>query len=114
MARRSGVGASTLSQAAAGERLPTLPTLRAYVGACGGDVAEWEQRWLAAAGRRPEQDGPAEPPTAGSPATNPPTAPCTSAATSSSPSSPPGSARTAWSRSSARPAAASPRCCGPG
>ncbi|CAG7652336.1 nSTAND1 domain-containing NTPase [Actinacidiphila bryophytorum] len=62
MARRSGVGASTLSQAAAGERLPTLPTLRAYVGACGGDPAEWEQRWLAAAGRSPGQDGPAEPP----------------------------------------------------
>ncbi|WUH92043.1 hypothetical protein OG900_19275 [Streptomyces sp. NBC_00433] len=62
MARRSGCGASTLSQAAAGERLPSLPTLRAYVGACGGDVAEWEERWLAASGRPEEQDGPADPP----------------------------------------------------
>lgn len=51
MARRSGVGASTLSQAAAGDRLPTLPTLRAYVGSCGGDLAPWEERWRAAAGR---------------------------------------------------------------
>src|SRR4051812_20210161 len=62
MARRSGVGASTLSQAAAGERLPTLATLRAYVGACGGDAQEWEKRWHAAAGRCPDQDGPADPP----------------------------------------------------
>jgi WD40 repeat protein/transcriptional regulator with XRE-family HTH domain len=65
MARRSGVGASTLSQAAAGDRLPTLPTLRAYVGSCGGDLAPWEERWRAAAGRageQPEPNGPAEPP----------------------------------------------------
>jgi len=26
-------------------RLPTLPVLIAYVNACGGDVAEWEERW---------------------------------------------------------------------
>jgi WD40 repeat protein/transcriptional regulator with XRE-family HTH domain len=45
MARRTGLGASTLSQAAAGERLPTLPVLLAYVEVCGGDAREWEQRW---------------------------------------------------------------------
>ncbi|MGW3124566.1 nSTAND1 domain-containing NTPase, partial [Streptomyces sp. NPDC001107] len=45
MAQRAGQGASTLSQAAGGERLPTLPVLLAYVKACDGDVAEWEARW---------------------------------------------------------------------
>ncbi|SHL21047.1 nSTAND1 domain-containing NTPase [Actinacidiphila paucisporea] len=48
MARLTGAGASTLSQAAGGIRLPSLPTLRAYVQACGGDaeqVERWERRW---------------------------------------------------------------------
>ncbi|WP_063736304.1 hypothetical protein [Streptomyces sp. RTd22] len=49
MARTSGHGASTLSQAAAGERLPTLPVVLAYVRACGGDAEEWERRWRQAA-----------------------------------------------------------------
>ncbi|MCX4409962.1 hypothetical protein OG840_52560 [Streptomyces sp. NBC_01764] len=49
MAQRSGQGASTLSQAAAGERLATLPVVLAYVRACGGDEAEWEGRWREAA-----------------------------------------------------------------
>ncbi|MGW2641219.1 nSTAND1 domain-containing NTPase [Streptomyces sp. NPDC001348] len=49
MAQRSGHGASTLSQAAAGERLPTLPVALAYVRACGGDPEEWDSRWRAAA-----------------------------------------------------------------
>ncbi|MFF4017970.1 DNA-binding protein [Streptomyces sp. NPDC001843] len=49
MAQRSGHGASTLSQAAAGERLPTLPVALAYVKACGGDPEEWESRWREAA-----------------------------------------------------------------
>jgi WD40 repeat protein len=49
MAERAGVGASTLSQAAAGERLPTLPVVLAYTRACGGDEAEWEHRWRQAA-----------------------------------------------------------------
>lgn len=39
MAERAGVGASTLSQAAAGERLPTLPVVLAYARACGGRTA---------------------------------------------------------------------------
>jgi WD40 repeat protein len=66
MAQRTGQGASTLSQAAAGERLPTLPVALAYVRACGGDPAEWEERWrqtsaeLAAEPRSEEED--AEPP----------------------------------------------------
>ncbi|MEU6097786.1 DNA-binding protein [Streptomyces sp. NPDC047079] len=49
MAQRGGQGASTLSQAAGGERLPTLPVVLAYVGACGGDPEEWERRWRQAA-----------------------------------------------------------------
>ncbi|WUH92719.1 hypothetical protein OG900_23160 [Streptomyces sp. NBC_00433] len=53
MARLTGAGASTLSQAAGGIRLPSLPTLRAYVQACGGDaeqVERWELRWREVAG----------------------------------------------------------------
>ncbi|MEU6991072.1 hypothetical protein ABZ953_10510 [Streptomyces sp. NPDC046465] len=49
MAARGGYSVTTLAQAAAGERLPSLPVLRAYVAACGGDEAEWEHRWREAA-----------------------------------------------------------------
>ncbi|MFF4490472.1 hypothetical protein ACFY0F_28970 [Streptomyces sp. NPDC001544] len=56
MAQRAGQGASTLSQAAAGERLPTLPVVLAYVHACGGDPGEWEERW-----RQASTDAAAEP-----------------------------------------------------
>ncbi len=49
MAARTDHGASTLSQAASGQRLPTLPALLAYVRACGGDAEEWEERWRQAA-----------------------------------------------------------------
>ncbi|MFJ3309535.1 hypothetical protein ACIPSA_42160 [Streptomyces sp. NPDC086549] len=49
MAGRTNQGASTLSQAAGGERLPTLPVVLAYVQACGGDLEEWEARWREAA-----------------------------------------------------------------
>ncbi|MBD0841580.1 helix-turn-helix domain-containing protein [Streptomyces sp. TRM68416] len=45
MAKETGCGATTLSQAAAGERLPALGVVEAYVRACGGDPAEWRQRW---------------------------------------------------------------------
>ncbi|MFK0024472.1 hypothetical protein [Streptomyces sp. NPDC090798] len=48
MARRAGYSGPTLSAAAAGEKLPTLPVLLAYVSACGGDPAVWERRWRAA------------------------------------------------------------------
>ena len=49
MAQRTGQGASTLSQAAEGKRLPTLPVVLAYVRACNGDPEEWEERWREAA-----------------------------------------------------------------
>ncbi|MCX4970894.1 hypothetical protein OHA98_40385 [Streptomyces sp. NBC_00654] len=45
MARRAGYSAATLSQAAGGERLPTLPVLLAYVTVCRGDTADWQHRW---------------------------------------------------------------------
>ena len=35
----------TLASAAGGLRLPTLPVAVAYVRACGGNIAEWEDRW---------------------------------------------------------------------
>ncbi|MFF4284485.1 hypothetical protein ACFY0R_04070 [Streptomyces sp. NPDC001633] len=66
MARRAGYSAVTLSQAAAGERLPSLPVLLAYVRACRGDVQDWQQRWeeindeVAARPRPADEDG--EPP----------------------------------------------------
>ncbi|WP_030607961.1 hypothetical protein [Streptomyces fulvoviolaceus] len=50
MAFAAGYSAPTLSAAAGGERLPSLPVLLAYVSACGGDTGEWEQRWREAVG----------------------------------------------------------------
>ncbi|MEV5283427.1 helix-turn-helix domain-containing protein [Streptomyces sp. NPDC051994] len=40
---------TTLHEAASGSRLPSWPTTRVYVQACGGHEAEWHQRWMAAA-----------------------------------------------------------------
>ncbi|WP_461033374.1 WD40 repeat domain-containing protein [Streptomyces mayteni] len=48
MAGRVPYAAATLSEAAAGERLPSLAVALAYVRACGGDEAGWERRWRAA------------------------------------------------------------------
>jgi WD40 repeat protein len=45
LARRAHYAAGTLSDAAAGRKLPTLAVALAYVQACGGDVADWERRW---------------------------------------------------------------------
>ncbi|MDO0934774.1 hypothetical protein QQY66_24970 [Streptomyces sp. DG2A-72] len=45
MAEAAGFSATTLSQAAAGERLPSLAVVQGYVRACGGDPDEWEARW---------------------------------------------------------------------
>ncbi|MET9966992.1 hypothetical protein ABZZ80_14015 [Streptomyces sp. NPDC006356] len=45
MAEAAGFSATTLSQAAAGERLPSLAVVQGYVQACGGDPLEWEPRW---------------------------------------------------------------------
>ncbi|WP_329213919.1 hypothetical protein OG352_02735 [Streptomyces sp. NBC_01485] len=45
MAEGAEFTAATLSKAAGGERLPSLPVVQAYVRACGGDPGEWEARW---------------------------------------------------------------------
>ncbi|MGW1763719.1 nSTAND1 domain-containing NTPase, partial [Streptomyces sp. NPDC002073] len=50
MARRAGTySVATLSRAASGEQLPTLPVLLAYAAACGGDPDHWRARWQHAA-----------------------------------------------------------------
>jgi hypothetical protein len=47
LARTAGYSATTLSEAARGERRPTLDVVLAYVGACRGDVEQWRRRWHA-------------------------------------------------------------------
>ncbi|MGI5521469.1 helix-turn-helix domain-containing protein [Micromonospora sp. CA-259024] len=49
LARRAHFSASTLADAAKGDRLPSLEVTLAYVQACGGDLAEWRARWSAIA-----------------------------------------------------------------
>ncbi|NJP91369.1 hypothetical protein HCN51_18205 [Nonomuraea sp. FMUSA5-5] len=65
MAGRAGYSVTTLSQAAAGEKLASLPVVLAFVRACGGDPAEWERRWRRAAAElareRADDDGAAGP-----------------------------------------------------
>ncbi|WP_097214953.1 MULTISPECIES: nSTAND1 domain-containing NTPase [unclassified Streptomyces] len=45
MAELAGYSTTALSQAAAGDQLPTLAVVRAYVEALDGDPDEWEARW---------------------------------------------------------------------
>ncbi|MEU5547056.1 hypothetical protein AB0G85_32465 [Streptomyces sioyaensis] len=45
MTKAAGFSATALSQAAAGERLPSLAVVRGYVRAREADPAEWEPRW---------------------------------------------------------------------
>ncbi|MFF3961064.1 DNA-binding protein [Streptomyces griseorubiginosus] len=45
LARRAHFSVTALSQAAAGEHLPSLQVTLAYATACGGDAGEWERRW---------------------------------------------------------------------
>ena len=47
LSRLAHYSSTTLADAAAGRRLPSLPVTLAYVRACGGDPAEWETRWRA-------------------------------------------------------------------
>ncbi|MFI2213756.1 helix-turn-helix domain-containing protein [Streptomyces sp. NPDC020141] len=59
MARTVPYSVTTLSRAAAGEQLPSLPVVLAYVRACGCDEdeqAEWEERWRAASGEATARD----------------------------------------------------------
>lgn len=45
MAEKAKYSTSALSLAASSREFPSLAVTRAYVGACGGDVAAWERRW---------------------------------------------------------------------
>ncbi|MCX5262588.1 hypothetical protein [Streptomyces sp. NBC_00199] len=45
MAERAGYSTTALSQAAAGDQLPTLAVVRAYVETLDADPDEWEARW---------------------------------------------------------------------
>jgi len=64
MAEVSHYEMKTLAAAAGGLRLPSLPVAVAFVRACGGSVAEWEERWqkiaemiTADAARKRKNDG---------------------------------------------------------
>ncbi|MGH3070119.1 MAG: hypothetical protein ACRDMI_16260 [Streptosporangiaceae bacterium] len=70
MAEVSHYEMKTLAAAAGGLRLPSLPVAVAFVRACEGNVAEWEDRWQtvaekitadAAKKRRNDGEEPAEP-----------------------------------------------------
>ncbi|WP_214110629.1 nSTAND1 domain-containing NTPase [Acrocarpospora catenulata] len=63
LAQRAHYSASTLADAAKGDRLPSLEVTLAYALALGGDEAEWRERWEAAAAavhgeRAPEPEVP--------------------------------------------------------
>jgi WD40 repeat protein len=45
LARRAFYSAGTLSDAAGGRKLPSLPVTLGYIRACGGNEAEWRARW---------------------------------------------------------------------
>src|SRR5689334_25241009 len=45
LGKLSHYSASTLADAARGQRLPSLAVTLAFVRACGGDEETWEQRW---------------------------------------------------------------------
>jgi hypothetical protein len=72
LAERTHYSHTVLSDAARGERLPTLAVTLAYVTACGGDPDEWRARWylcrerLTAANPATEQMGNSEPASTGS------------------------------------------------
>jgi hypothetical protein len=44
LAQKAGFGATTPGEAAGGVRLPSLDVTLTYVGACNGDVDEWQER----------------------------------------------------------------------
>ncbi|MFK0111004.1 hypothetical protein [Streptomyces sp. NPDC091217] len=59
MAKTAGFSATTLSQAAAGERLPSLAVVQGYARACGADPGHWARKWKEAdaeTGRAPAGD----------------------------------------------------------
>lgn len=98
MAQRCGFSASALSAAAAGLAAPSRQVTLAYVEACGGDGAEWAERWavlhasqavraLPAAAAQPgsRDDAPRRPNRAAATTTTASTATTTAAATTAAP-----------------------------
>ncbi|HEX6521170.1 MAG TPA: helix-turn-helix domain-containing protein [Streptosporangiaceae bacterium] len=67
LARRASFSVTVLSEAAGGRCLPTLPVVRGYVQACGGDVLEWEERWRLAAEHQPQAPAQPTPPAPAAP-----------------------------------------------
>jgi WD40 repeat protein len=64
LSRKAHYSWSTLADAAAGRKLPSLAVTLAYVRVCGGDPGEWEERWReasAALAGPPAQPGTPEP-----------------------------------------------------
>ncbi|GAA2966553.1 WD40 repeat domain-containing protein [Actinokineospora diospyrosa] len=61
LAAEAHYSAASLSEAAAGRRLPSLAVTLAYVRACRGDAAEWELRWHRLAAELATRTEPAEP-----------------------------------------------------
>jgi len=49
MACRAHYSPTALAQAAAGDRLPSLAVVMAFVRACGGNADDWQRRWSPAA-----------------------------------------------------------------
>jgi DNA-binding XRE family transcriptional regulator len=45
LAKQTGLAKSTLSKAQGGVDFPSWEVTKRFVGACGGDVAEWKERW---------------------------------------------------------------------
>jgi transcriptional regulator with XRE-family HTH domain len=56
---------STLQEACAGRRLPSLDVTLAIAGACGGDEQQWRSRWVATKSLLAPQDGVPGPPGSG-------------------------------------------------
>jgi transcriptional regulator with XRE-family HTH domain len=48
LAKRTGISSSALSEATRGRRLPSWPTVEAFVRGCGTDPQPWRPRWEAA------------------------------------------------------------------
>lgn len=55
LAKEAGCSVTTLSEAAGGERLPTLRVTLLYAKGCGADTTEWERRWRAVEARLAER-----------------------------------------------------------
>ncbi|GAA0288274.1 WD40 repeat domain-containing protein [Streptomyces turgidiscabies] len=66
MTEVAGCSVTSLSEAAAGRKLPSFTVFQGYVRACGGDLGEWEPRWkdadAEAAGTPREEASDAAPP----------------------------------------------------